>query len=217
MNDDALEQVNRVLVVAGALAIACIALLAALVAWYAPNETIQRIPDFAGYLRRHNDRETKAIISLGAAVVILLMLTVIAIELTPSSTRKMRVRRMKSGFAVITTSEIARRIDSAVAHVPHVAACSAIVAARGQKVDVVLDLHVDAGANLSQTADEACRRAHVLVEEQLGIEMAAMPRARLHYRELRLGGEGAPAAPEQRTANAWDRPGAHEGELDQRG
>jgi len=217
LSDDPLEQLNRFLVVAGSLVIVFVAILAVLFAWGAPDETIQRIADFAGYLRRHNDRDTKTIISLAAAVVILLMLTAIIVELTPSPTQKMRVRSMKSGEAAITTSQIAQRINAEVSQIPHIAQCAAIVAARGKKVEVVLDLHVGAGANLSQTADEACRRAHVLVEEQLGIEMAAMPRARLHYRELRLGGEGTSAAPEQRTANAWDRPGAHEGELDERG
>ena len=93
---------------------------------------------------------------------------------------------------MITTTQIAKRINAEVAQITHIAECAAIVAARGKNVEVVLDLHVDAGANLSQTADEACRRAHVLVEQQLGIEMAAMPRARLHYRELRLRGETQP-------------------------
>lgn len=217
MSDDPLEQINRFLVVLSALVVVFVALLAVLFAWGAPDETINRIADFAGYLGRHNDRETKIIISLAAAVVILLMLTAIIIELTPSPTQKMRVRSMKSGEAVITTSQIAQRINTSVTQIPHIAACAATVAARGKKVEVVLDLHVDAGANLSQTADEACRRAHALVEQQLGIEMAAMPRARLHYRELRLSGDGAVTAQEDRIAGAWERPHAHEGELDERG
>ena len=199
MTEDPLEQTNRFLVVLGALIVVFAALLAVLFAWGAPDETINRIADFSGYLRRHNDRETKTIISLAAAVVILLMLTVIVIEMTPSPTQKMRVRSMKSGEAVITTSQIAQRINADVTQIPHIAECAATVAARGKKVEVVLDLHVDAGANLSQTADEACRRAHTLVEQQLGIEMATIPRARLHYRELRLSGEATPTATSERS------------------
>lgn len=199
MTEDPLEQTNRFLVVLGALIVVFAALLAVLFAWGAPDETINRIADFSGYLRRHNDRETKTIISLAAAVVILLMLTAIVIEMTPSPTQKMRVRSMKSGEAVITTSQIAQRINADVTQIPHIAECAATVAARGKKVEVVLDLHVDAGANLSQTADEACRRAHTLVEQQLGIEMATIPRARLHYRELRLSGEATPTATSERS------------------
>ncbi len=212
---DPLEEVNRFIVVAGALVVVFLALLITLLAWGAPDETITRIADFAGYLRRHNDRETKMIVSLGTAVVVLLMLTAIIVELTPSPTQKMRVRSMKSGEAAITTSQIAERINAEVSQIPDIAECAAIVAARGKKVEVVLDLHVGAGANLSQTADEACRRAHVLVEQQLGIEMAAMPRARLHYRELRLGGEAAASAAQR--ASGWERPAEPEGNIDERG
>jgi hypothetical protein len=217
VSDEPLEQLNRFGIVIGALGVIFVALLATLLAWGAPDETITRVSDLASYLRRHNDGETKAIISLAAAVLTLLMLMLIIVELTPSPTQKMRVRSMTSGGAVITTSQIAKRIDTDVMQVPHIAQCAAIVAARGKKVEVVLDLHVDAGANLSQTADEACRRAHVLVEEQLGIEMAAMPRARLHYRELRLQGKDAAMPTEPVIASGWERPRTPEGDLDQRG
>ena len=216
MSDGPLDQLNRFVIVATALAVVFAALLVTLLAWAAPDETIARIGGFAGYLRRHNDGETKVIISLMAAVVTLLMITVITVELTPSPSQKMHVRSMTSGDAVITTSQIAARIESEVKQVPHIARCTAIVAPRGKNVEVVLDLDVDAGANLSQTADEACRRAHVLVEQQLGIEMAAMPRARLHYRELRLRGEAGGAA-ESRIATGWERSRTAEGDLDQRG
>jgi hypothetical protein len=215
VSDEPLDQLNRFGIVIGALGVVFVALLAALLAWGAPDETINRIGDLAGYLRRHNDGETKTIISLLAAVVTLVMLMVIIVELSPSPTQRMRVRSMTSGEAVITTSQIAKRIDTEVRQIPHIAQCAAIVAARGKKVEVVLDLHVDAGANLSLTADEACRRAHVLVEEQLGIEVAAMPRARLHYRELRLQGEDAARAAKLETGR--ERPQTPEGELDQRG
>ncbi len=217
MSDDPLDQLNRFVIVAGALIVIFVALLAALLAWGEPDETIRRTADLAGYLQRHNDRETKLIISLAAAVIILLMLTAIIVELTPSPTQKMRVRSMKSGEAAITTAQIAERINAEVTQVPHIAECAATVVARGKKVDVVLDLHVDAGANLSQTADEACRRAHVLVEERLGIQMAAMPRARLHYRELRLRGESVAPTTEQRDANGPERTLTTEGERDERG
>jgi hypothetical protein len=206
LGERSFDQLNRFVIVVAALAVIFAALLAVLLAWGAPDEAIRRVTDSSDYLRRHNDRETKAIISLIAAVVVLLMLTVVLVELTPSPVQKMRVRSMKSGEAAITTSEIATRINTEVGAVPHVADCVGRVWARGTKVEVVLDLYVGAGANLAETADEACRRAHLLVEQQLGIEMAAMPRARLHYRELRLGdGGAAPAAPTQESSG-WERP-----------
>ncbi|MBI5288403.1 MAG: hypothetical protein HY873_05480, partial [Chloroflexi bacterium] len=143
----------------------------------------------------------KLIVSLGALVVGLVMACVLILELIPSSTQKMRVRNVKSGEVTITTARIAEVIDGAVRTVPHVAECSSTVARHGRRVEVVLDLHVDAGTELAQTADEACRRAHTLVE-QLGIELSAKPRARLHYRELRLRTDTQPDA----GTTAWERP-----------
>jgi hypothetical protein len=217
VSDEPLEQLNRFGIVIGAIGVVFLALLVTLLAWGAPDETITRISDLGDYLRRHNDGETKVIISLAAAVLTLLMLMLIIVELTPSPTQRMRVRRMTSGDAVITTTQIARRIDTYVGQIPHIAQCAAVVAARGKKVEVVLDLHVDAGANLSETADQACRRAHLLVEEQLGIEMAATPRARLHYRELRLRGEHVAPKTEPYRATGWEQPRTPEGDLDQPG
>lgn len=216
MGERSFDQLNRFVIVVAALAVMFVALLAVLLAWGASDETISRVTDFSDYLRRHNDRETKAIISLAAAVIALLMLTVTIIELTPSPVQKMRVHSMQSGEAAITTSEIGARINAEVGNVPHVAECTARVSAHGKKVEVVLDLYLDAGANLTETADEACRRAHILVEQQLGIEMAAMPRARLHYRELRLGSQAANAA-STRESSGWERPHEPEGTLDERG
>jgi hypothetical protein len=212
-----MDQLNRFLVVLAALLVVFAALVAVMLAWGAPGGTIDRIASFAGWLRNHNDREAKIILTLASAVVVLLMLMTIIVELTPSPTQKMRVRNVKSGDAAITTKQIAERINAEVRQVEHVAECQAIVAARGKRVEVVLELHVDAGADLSRTADEACRRTQQLVEQQLAIELAQRPRARLHYRELRLRGEPQPPQRSQEPSG-WERPAATpEGERDQPG
>jgi len=201
MSGDSEGALNRFAV--ALLAMLCIftALFAVLLAWIAPDASIDRLRDFTGFLEDHNNRDGKLVASLGALVVVLIMACVLILELIPSSTQKMRVRNVKSGEVTITTARIAEVIDGAVRTVPHVAQCSSTVARHGRRVEVILDLHVDAGAELAQTADEACRRAHSLVE-QLGIELSAKPRARLHYRELRL------RADTQRDAGTttWERP-----------
>jgi hypothetical protein len=133
----------------------------------------------------------------------------------------MRVRTVKFGEGSITTPEIAERIEREARAVPHVIDCAATVAARGKKVEVVLDLHVDAAADLAQTADEACQRAHLLLEERMDIGLVKKPRARLHYRELRLkegAAAGAGGRVDARTAETgWERPEGDEGTNDQRG
>ena len=216
MSDDPINQINRFVITLVAMAIAFAALAIVLLAWGAPGGTIDHIADLAGYLRRHNDRETKLIITLGAMVVVMAMLTVIVVELTPSPNRTMRVRNLTSGDAAITTTEIAQRVNADVLRVVHITECRSYVSARGRRVDVVLDLHVDAGTDLAQAADEACRRAHELIEQQLGIELASKPRARLHYGELRLGEERQPSAP-RLPPTGWERPQGIEGDRDERG
>lgn len=202
-SDDPTDQANRFALVVLALVVIFGALLVTLLAWGASAGSIDRIGDFAGYLRDHDNRDAKLIVTLGAAVIVLLMLTVIIAEVTPSPIAKMRLRTLKSGEGTITTPEIAARVEAGVRAVPHVRACQATVAARGRRVDVVLDLHVDEGAGLAETADAACAAAQDLVEHRMGIGLAARPRARLHYRELRLREE--PSVPETMRAGATTR------------
>lgn len=204
MSDDPFDQVNRLVIVALAMALIAAAGVVVALAWWQPDDSIARVEDFAGWLRDHNTDDSRLVLSLGAAVVILALLTLIVVELTPPDAQKMRVRNVKSGEAVISTAQIAERIKAEVEAVPHVAGCSALVTRHGKKVDIVLDLHVDAGADLADTADEACRRAHVLVEERMGIGLTARPRARLHYRELRLNAQ--PAESRTREIAGWEKP-----------
>lgn len=219
MNDEPLDQVNRFVIVVAALGAIFVALLVVLLAWGAASNSIARLDDLAGWLRDHNDRETKVVITLVATVVVLAMLTAIIIELTPSPTQKMRVRGIKSGSGAITTTQIAERINTEVLYIEHIAGSNAIVAARGRRVEVVLDLQVDEGADLARAADAACRSAQALVEQQLGIELAQPPRARLRYRELRLRKPpGTPSgAARGQDATGWERPPVDaEGDRDQR-
>lgn len=209
-----MDQANRFVIVTLALGLTFLALVAIILAWGAPGGTIDRINDLASWLSRHNDRQTKVIITLAAVVVVLLALTAMLVELTPPASQRMRVRNVGSGDARISTPQIAARINDEVAALPDIAACSAVVIARGKRVEVVLDLHVEAGAELARTAGEACACAQRTVEQQLGIELAQKPRARLHYRELRLQRPQGAVAPPPRASTGWERPGS-EGEDEQ--
>ena len=211
MSDEPLDQINRFVISMAALVIAFVALLAVLLAWGATDGTIGRIEDFAGYLRDHDGNDGKIIVSLIALVLVMLMVTVMIVELTPSPTQRMRLKNIRAGDATLSTVQIAERVEEEVRAVDHVAWSKAIVAAHGNRVEVVLDLHVDAAADLAHTADEACRRTHVLITEKMGVPLTTRPRARIHYRELRLGNAaGAPASP-PRPSTGWERPAGDEG------
>ena len=216
MTDEPTERLNRILIVLSALLVIAAAAAIVTLAWSAPGGAIDRIADLAGWLGDHNDRDTKIVITLTGTVVALLMLMTIILELTPSPTQRMRVRNIKSGEGVISTTQIAHRINLAVQQIEHIAECQAVVAAHGRRVEVVLDLNVDAGADLSRAADDACATTQRLLEQQINIEMAGRPRARLHYRELRLRDEQPPQRRHESVVR--ERPDAvPEGDRDQRG
>lgn len=191
-SDDPIDQANRFAIVIVALGVMFLALLVTLLAWGDASASIGRLSDLAGYLRDHDNREAKVVLSLGAAVIVLLMLTVIVIEVTPSPLQKMRLRSVKAGDASITTVNIARRVEEAARGVEHVRDCAAVVATHGRGVDVVLDLHVDPGADLVGAADAACARTQAVCEQEIGVSLARRPRARMHYRELRLREDALP-------------------------
>jgi hypothetical protein len=219
VSDSPLDQVNRFIIVVAAMRVLFAAALVVMLAWAMPSDAIGWVEDFGGYLRDHDSREAKVIVTLGALVISLLMATLIIVQLTPSPTQKMRVRDVKAGDATIKTTEIAARIDDAVRAIQHVANCASIVAARGRRIEVALDLHVDAGADLAKTADDACRRAQEVVEQEIGLALTAPPRATLHYRELRLRDQPKTASAGTHSTNAdtgWERP-ADEGTHDERG
>lgn len=209
-SDDPTDQVNRFAIVVFALVVIFVALLVTLLAWGDASGSITRVSDFAGYLRDHDNREAKVILTLGAGVIALLMLMVLIVEVTPSPLQKMRLRTVKAGDATITTAEIAARVEAAVSAVEHVRDCAAVVATHGSRIDVVLDLHVDPGAALADTADAACARAQAICEQEIGVELTGQPRARLHYRELRLREDALPDSIRAATAAthaAWASPG----------
>ena len=207
MNSEASPgQLNRLLIALLALTAIFFASLTILLAWTGPDSAIEQLGEAVIWLDDHNDSDGRLILTLACIVVILLSLTVLILELAPARSSAMPVRNVTSGTANITTAEIAARINAGVEAVAHVAGCETAVTRRGKKVEVVLDLHVDPGADLAHTADEACRHAHLLVEQELGIELASMPRARLHYRELRLGQQDESPQP----PSGWERPPSEE-------
>ncbi len=187
---------NRLGIIIATLVVIFFALLVAMMAWGAPHESVNKLNDFVGFLRDHQDEDlAKLVTSLGAAVVILLGALVIILELSPPVTPGVRIGPVRSGDATITPDVIAGRIEQEVLAVDHISAARVRVGGRGKRVDVEMDLDVDADAPLAQTSEQACSRTRDLLERQMSIPLVAPPRANLHYRELRITREDAAGAP----------------------
>jgi hypothetical protein len=181
-----MDLTNRVLIIGGALLWIFVLLLIILLAWGAPDQSIDRLGDLAGYLEDHNNTSAKLLITFGALILALLAVAIIIFEVAPPETGTLKVERVGAGEARISTDEIALRVEEEVRSVPHVAQVQATVLGRGLKAEISLDLHVGEEADLTATAEEACRRTRQLVEERMGVALTGPPKAELHYRELHV-------------------------------
>ncbi len=217
---------NRLGIIIATLVVVFFALLVAMMAWGAPHESVNKLNDFVGFLRDHQDEDlAKLVTSLGAIIIILLGALVMILELSPPVTPGVRIGPVRSGDVSITPEVISARIEQEVLAVDHVSAARVRVGGRGKRVDVDMDLDVDADAPLAQTGEQACSRTRDLLERQMSIPLVSPPRANLHYRELRITRDeagGAPVEPQSASPatdaqaegvhSGWQRPPASEEE-----
>jgi len=179
-----MDVTNRAIIVGGALIGVFLVLLVILLAWGAPDESIQRLGDLANYLEKHNSTGTKLVITLGGLILALLAGLLIIFELAPPETDSVRVRTSGAGDAGIGTDEVVQRLEDELRPLPSLSGVQANVAARGRKAEVKLDLFVGVQADLAATTEEALRRTRELVEGRMGIELEKAPQVEIHYREL---------------------------------
>jgi hypothetical protein len=187
-----MDQTNRLLIVSAALVWIFLILLAVLLAWGAPDGSINKLSDFAGYLGRHNDNAAKLIITFGGLILALLGGMVVVYEVAPPDSGNVRVGNVGGGDVRISTEDVVQRIEEELRSIPKVLGIQAIVTPRGKKAEVKLDLYVSGDADLAVTSEEACLRARDLVGGRMGIVLDCDPRAQVHYREL-LVARPAPA------------------------
>jgi hypothetical protein len=179
---------NRAILIVLCLALLAGAVAVIVVAWAIPDDSINWLRDAVVWLDDHNSDGTKALITVGGAIVGLAAFVAVLAELLPSGSGEVKVTGLQIGDAVLTTAAIGQRIEEAVNQVPHVSDVRATVRARRKGVTVNLDLHVDPEANLAAVTDEACAAATIVLSDKVHVALLAPPRARLHYRELRLQG-----------------------------
>jgi hypothetical protein len=201
-----MDLTNRILAVGVALLWIFLILVVILLAWGAPDQSIDRIADLAGYLEDHNSTGAKLVVTFGGLVLVLLGVIVVLLEVAPPETGDVAVASVGSGDVRIGTDEISQRLQEELRVVPHVSGIQATVVGRGRKAEVKLDLYVSPEADLAATTDEACRRARELLEGRMGVELDSPPKALVHYRELEVRARTGPAAPQPGLASASPGP-----------
>ena len=186
-----MDLTNRILILGGALLGIFVVIVIILLAWGAPEQSIERLNELATYMEDHNNNAAKLIITLGGLILVLLAAIVVIIEVAPPESGTLKVANVETGDARIPTEEVAHLLEEELSQLPQLNQVQARVEVRGNKAEVDLELHVGADADLAATADEACRRATDLLSRRIGVALARPPRAELHYLELRLAGRQA--------------------------
>lgn len=184
---------NRIVVLLLLLAVGGVAIAVAVLAWTIPGDSIDALRETADWLEDHDGDTEKAILSVIAVAIAVLCLLVLVLELIPRRTNEVRVQDLKAGEATVSTAAIAGRVEEAVRQTPNVADAKVYVRARGKAVDVSMDLHVDADANLAEVTDAAADSVRDVLLNRMHVALRSQPQVRLHYRELVLRRPAAPA------------------------
>lgn len=185
---------NRVLLFLLCLALAAGAVAVVVLAWAAPQESIDALRDAVDWLEDHNRDLEKALLTSAGAFIALAAVVLAVLELLPQAGTEVKVTDLRVGDAVLSTLSIGQRVEEAVRAVPHVAEVRAAVKGRRKGVALALDLHVDPEANLAEVTDAACQAAQDVLTDRVHVALVEPPRVRLHYRELRLRGRPQTAA-----------------------
>lgn len=188
-----MDLTNRILIIGAALLWIFILIVVILLTWGAPDESINRISDLAGYLQDHNDSPAKMVITLGCIILALLAVIIVIAEVSPPEGGSLKVSNAGSSDARIPTEEVAHLIEAELRQMPELEDIQANVLARGDRAEVSLELHVGPEADLAATVESACNRASELLAHRIGVAVTRPPSAQVHYRELRVA-KSAPAA-----------------------
>src|SRR5437867_12874602 len=76
-----MDLTNRAIIITGALIWIFVALLILLLAWSAPDKSIDRLADFANYLNKHNTTGAQLVVTFGGLIFALLGAMLIIFEL----------------------------------------------------------------------------------------------------------------------------------------
>jgi hypothetical protein len=163
----------------GALLVAA----AIVVAWLAPGAALEGAERALEGARAHDDPTGRAVLStLLAATALLLVVARWGVRSSPR-----RALRLPDGAGRLAVAELAALLEH------ELTASGAVEAAhvrvenrhrRGVAVEAVVEVAPE--ARLSDAGTEARTRLAEVVEERIGLTLAAPPRVELRYRELRL-------------------------------
>ncbi len=178
-----MDAFNRAAIVGLAFAWVILMALVVLLTWGADSETIDRLGDMVSYLNDHTDNASKLIITLGAAALIVLSLTVIVAELVPAepAAAQVRLESVTGATAILPAEAITQRLEQELRSLPQVQEAQAMVASRDRGLAVALNLTLAPDANVSSATEEACRLAQETIEQRIGVALVGLPTVQIRF------------------------------------
>jgi hypothetical protein len=176
-----MNEANRLIVTLLAAAVIVLMAVVIFLAWAAPDETIDRIGDFAEFLADNNTSAGQLIVTLGALAVAVLALLIIVIELAPEDDPK-ELRVEQAGATTIVPADALRlRLEEALLGLPDVTAARSRVWSKSRGITASLELTVTQNANLSAVSQEAARVVIDTVQTDLGLPVAESPTVKFAF------------------------------------
>jgi hypothetical protein len=151
------------------------------------------------YLNDHTDNASKLILTLGAAALIVLSLTIIIAELVPAATpAEVRLESVTGATAILPTEAITQRLEEELRLLSQVQDAKATVAARDKGLAVALNLTLSPDANVASATEDACRLAQETIEQRMGVALVGLPTVQIGFGPATATPPPAPA-PEEKT------------------
>ncbi|HQE93221.1 MAG TPA: hypothetical protein PLH19_10265 [Anaerolineae bacterium] len=134
-----------------------------------------------------------------ALIVDLLLLFLIFLEVRPTRKRFIRVQQVTGGMATVSAESIVQQLVYRLDSLPNVIKVVPKVHAKKDKVQAIVDVEVEAGANIPNLATELMETVKTILSGNLGLQVYGQP-------EVRIKVAPAPATVVKKTRSTAEKP-----------
>lgn len=125
----------------------------------------------------------------------------IFLEVRRKRKRYIRVQQVTGGMATISTESIVQQLQYSLDPMPHVIKVAPSIHAKGDKVQAVVDVEVEGGANVPEMATELMVEVKRVLAGNLGLQVYGQPEVR-----IKVSPEPARAKPKSVTPPSEPQP-----------
>lgn len=134
-----------------------------------------------------------------ALIADLLLLFLIFLEVRPTRKRFIRVQQVTGGMATVSAESIVQQLVYKLDSLPNVIKVAPKVHAKKDKVQAIVDVEVEAGANIPNLATELMETVKTILSGNLGLQVYGQP-------EVRIKVAPAPTTVVKKTRSTAEKP-----------